>query len=93
MICMGAVAVMCMGAVAVICMGARAAHSASAPSPRAEDQDYRARTVPSEPGTVVESANRLQILQVQFPTHLYGSPHTIDWATPDRACIVRWRNR
>ena len=42
-------------------------------------------TTTSEPGTVVESANRLQILQVQFTSQLYGDSHTIDWATPDRA--------
>ena len=27
----------------------------------------------------VESADRLQILQVQFPTQLTGSPHTVEW--------------
>ena len=34
---------------------------------------------PSEPATVVESADRLLIQQVQFPIQLTGRPHTIDW--------------
>ena len=37
------------------------------------------RTLPSEPAATVESADRLLIQQVQFPSQLTGSPHTVEW--------------
>ena len=35
--------------------------------------------IPSEPAATVESSDRLHLVQVQFPTQLTGSPHTVEW--------------